>query len=230
MILAIETSDVICSVAFWDEENKRTLFESTMEIPMQHATLLSVFVENGINFIDKRIKELISFKREISLVAVSVGPGSFTGLRIGLSFAQGYCFAKNIPIVGISNHQILAFQATPSERQLFSIIDARREEVYFARLKFDKDGLPEIEEHRLVFKDKLPEVIPSGAVIVKPSFHSLDADILQKFQVKGVSVHHKGLYLSRFLAEIGYKKFLKSGADDLKTIEPMYIRPFAGVL
>ncbi len=229
MILAIETSDMVCSVALWDAEKKQTVFETNLELPMQHATLLAAVVQNALNFVTDNLAAEQGIKQEVELVSVSIGPGSFTGLRIGLSFAQGFCFAKNIPLVGISNHQVLAKQVRQPKEHLFTMIDARREEVYLAQIDFDQEGFPEIIEHDIVLRQRLPEVLPGGAVLVKPFFHTLDADILQKLQLKGITVHYKGEYLARLTALLGHLKFKKLGADNLKTIEPMYIRPFAGV-
>ncbi|WP_457565691.1 tRNA (adenosine(37)-N6)-threonylcarbamoyltransferase complex dimerization subunit type 1 TsaB [Caldithrix abyssi] len=229
MILAIETSDIVCSVALWDAEKKQTILESNLELPMQHATLLASVVENALRFVEQTISDNLGFEKKIELVAVSVGPGSFTGLRIGLSFAQGFCFANRLPIVGISNHQVLAKQVRRPREQLYTMIDARREEVYLAKLEFSPEGYPEIVEHDIVLRQRLPEVLQSGAVLVKPFFHELDAEILQKLKLKGVTVHYKGEYLARLIANLGHAKFKKYGADDLKKIEPLYIRPFAGV-
>jgi tRNA threonylcarbamoyladenosine biosynthesis protein TsaB len=230
MILAIETSDIWLSVAFWDETKRKTLLEQNLELPAQHATLLASVVKNGQEFVRQTIKKALAFEEKISAVAVAVGPGSFTGLRIGLSFVQGFCFAHEIPVVGISNHQVLATQMKPCDQKMFTIIDARREEVYLAQIDFDAEGFPEIAEHSIVLKEKLPEVIPAGSLLVKPEFHELDSEIVRNLRVKGVTLHSKGQYNTRLLAELGWQKIRKFGPDDLKELEPMYIRPFAGVL
>ncbi len=230
MILAIESSDIWLSVAFWDESHKHTLYEQNIELPAQHATLLASVVKNGKLFIRDTLQNTIDFQNTISTVAVAIGPGSFTGLRIGLSFVQGFCFANHIPVVGISNHQILAMQAQPCDQKLFTIIDARREEVYLAQIDFDLTGFPNITEHSIVSKTKLPEVIPAGSLLVKPQFHDLNSEIVRNLRVKGVALLSEGHYSAHILAQLGYQKLQASGPDDLTQIEPMYIRPFAGVL
>ncbi len=230
MILAVETSDIWLSVAFWDETQRRTLYEQNVGLPAQHATLLASVVKAGEQFVRHTLQGTIEFENRIGAVAVAIGPGSFTGLRIGLSFVQGYCFANDLPIVGISNHQILALQAQPCDQKLYTLIDARREEVYLAQIDFDLDGFPQMVEHSIVSKIKLPEVIPAGSLLVKPEFHELDSEIIRNLRVKGVTLQSKGQYPARLLARLGFQKLQNSGPDDLNSIEPMYIRPFAGVL
>ena len=116
MILAIETSATLCSVVFWEDDN--ILVQYNHNEPMQHARLLGQLVEKGL-------AELGPKADSLSAVAVAIGPGSFTGLRIGLSYAQGFCFGKNLPLVGVSNHQVLACQAVAQKEIIFSIIDAQ---------------------------------------------------------------------------------------------------------
>ncbi len=229
MILGIETSDIVCSVALWDETNNRLLLESNLEAPMQHAALLAPLVENSIQFAQNEIGKQLRFETELKLVTVAVGPGSFTGLRIGLSFAQGLCFAKGLPIVGVSNHQVLAAQLPASVKNCFTIIDARRHEVYLASLKMEND-FPEIVDHRIVKIKNLAEQLPENSWLIKPALHGLNAEVLESLEQRKIKVVENGQYAARFVAQLGNEKLKRHGADDLKTIEPMYIRPFAGVL
>lgn len=129
MILNIETSSKICSVALCEEGAVWYSLQSENE--MDHAIKLAPFV-------DKCIRELNSAGKELDAVAVSMGPGSYTGLRIGLSLAKGLCFGMNIPLIGIPTLKLLAVKAMFSldffEEDLLFIpmIDARRMEVYTA--------------------------------------------------------------------------------------------------
>ncbi len=228
MILAIETSDILCSIAFRYEE--RTLLEYNLELPLQHATILGQIIEQGLAFL-RNVDKLQKFNKEnIRLVVIALGPGSFTGLRIGLSFAQGFCLGQNIPLVGISNHQILSLQRSLKEEPVYTAIEARRGEVYLARHRFTGGLLSELERHQVVAKEQLAsEIEAHGQLIVHHSLH-LDKETVELLEQKNVLLHAKADYPAHYLAILGDEKFKTAGADDPENIEPLYIRPFAGVL
>jgi len=215
MILAIETSSTLCSIAFW--ESNRILVEYESDTPMQHATLIGQFVEKGLK----------KTGRIPDLVTVAIGPGSFTGLRIGLSFAQGFCFGRKIPIVGVSNHQVLAIQKTTSNKPIYSIIDARRNEVYLAKHKTGK--IAEIESHQIVSIEELSEKIPGPAKLICEQSIVIPENSITRFKDKGIEIIPDRKYSAALIAQIGQNIFKKKGADDIETLEPLYIRPFAGV-
>ncbi len=151
-ILTIETSAAVCSAALgFDGE----LFSQySEEEPMKHAEVLSPFIERLLS--DARRRE-----RPIDAVAVSLGPGSYTGLRIGLSQAKGLCFALDVPLIGIPTLEAMAVKAMfmpkvwEGNEILMSMVDARRMEVYTCAYDF-----------------ALNELITPGAMIVDA--HSLD--------------------------------------------------------
>ncbi len=215
MILAIETSSTLCSVAFW--ENGKSIAEFQSEAPMQHATLIGQFVEKGLG----------KTGSVPDLVAVAIGPGSFTGLRIGLSYAQGFCFGREIPIVGVSNHHVLASQILTEEEQIYSIIDARRNEVYLAKHKVDE--IVEIESHQIIALDNLADCVSGPAQLISQQEISLPENTINQLNGKGISLNQKGKYSAEFVAQIGQKILKKRGSDNIETIEPLYIRPFAGI-
>lgn len=127
VILNIETSSEICSVAV--SRDGEIDFHMESEEPMQHASLLGQYVE-------KALDDLARKGLSPDAVAVSIGPGSYTGLRIGMSLAKGLCFAKGIPLIGINTLEILAVKAmfmlreSEGDEILAGLIDARRKEVY----------------------------------------------------------------------------------------------------
>lgn len=128
IILHIETSTNVCSVAL--SEDAYCLFSKSNAEGMNHAALLSVFIAEALEVLKVSGKKL-------EAVAVSSGPGSYTGLRIGVSTAKGLCYGYGIPLIGVSTLEVLTVQALYSikdkENALFCpMIDARRMEVYAA--------------------------------------------------------------------------------------------------
>jgi tRNA threonylcarbamoyladenosine biosynthesis protein TsaB len=127
-ILHIETSTSVCSVAL--SVNEKTVIERISLTGPSHASLLGVFVQ-----------EVLQESRTLSLqpqaVAVSCGPGSYTGLRIGVSMAKGLCYGWNVPLIAVDTLKLLAAtvisqQNVGEETLLCPMIDARRMEVFSA--------------------------------------------------------------------------------------------------
>lgn len=172
-ILNIETSTDVCSVALTSEG--QVLEHHENYDGNNHAQVLSPFVESVLKYV--RSREI-----KLDVVAVSIGPGSYTGLRIGLSEAKGLCFGLNVPMIGINTLKILTvavmFRHFFEEDVLFApMIDARRKEVYAAvydlalneimpsrPLILDENSYSEyLKDHKVVFfgngSDKAKDII-----------------------------------------------------------------------
>lgn len=127
-ILNIETATNVCSVAI--SNGNEIIFQKEETNGPSHATLLGVFVNEAVTFLRTKNKTL-------DAVAVSCGPGSYTGLRIGISEAKGICFGFNIPLIAINTplimaKRVLAENNIDKDVILCPMIDARRMEVYAA--------------------------------------------------------------------------------------------------
>ena len=127
-ILNIETSTDVCSVAV--SQDGALLFEKTDLQGPNHAVSLGVFVDEALSFTDNHG---IPF----DAVAVSCGPGSYTGLRIGVSMAKGICYARNLPLIAVPTLELLCVpvllrDTLPDDALLCPMLDARRMEVYAA--------------------------------------------------------------------------------------------------
>jgi tRNA threonylcarbamoyladenosine biosynthesis protein TsaB len=152
MILCIETATSICSVALCNGD-KILAFRET-SVGYSHAEKLTVFISEVLNEAGVTLKSL-------DAVAVSSGPGSYTGLRIGVSVAKGLCFAADKPLISISTLEAMTVGAlthinTTNNDSLFCpMIDARRMEIYCA-----------------LFDSQLKCIQPIVAKIVTPEFYS----------------------------------------------------------
>lgn len=137
-ILAIETSGKYCSVALIHEGLAE--FSREDDVEMNHARAIGPFV-------DECVKEARRREWKIDAVAVSMGPGSYTGLRIGLSMTKGLCFSLEVPLIGVSTLKLIAVKAMfrnidwQGDEILVPMIDARRMEVYTAAYDFRLDAL-----------------------------------------------------------------------------------------
>ena len=134
LILHIETSTELCSVALSHGSSCLAVRENSED--RNHATMLTPFINDLLNEIDVSI-------RHLDAIAVSSGPGSYTGLRIGLSTAKGLCYGGNIPLIAVSTLQAMSMgfvrqYDVPLSTLLCPMIDARRMEVYTAL--YDRDG------------------------------------------------------------------------------------------
>ncbi|HES60147.1 MAG: tRNA (adenosine(37)-N6)-threonylcarbamoyltransferase complex dimerization subunit type 1 TsaB [Calditrichaceae bacterium] len=226
MILGIETSDLLCSVAYIKDD--RILAEYSHELPKQHAALVGSLVENAGKFLAVNKLTALNFMEDLKLVAVSIGPGSFTGLRIGLSYAQGLCLGKQIPLVGISNHQVLADNCPDGHKNVFTLIDARQGEVYLATM-IRNHTFFKIKDHRIVDKNNLVNEIDKNAVLICSDKVCLSESIKYELIKKHIQLITSARYAAALTAKIGWRKYQDTGADNLADLEPLYIRSFAGI-
>ena len=212
-ILNIETATKNCSVAL-AKEGKTILCKEIAEEGYSHAERLHVFIEEIVKEADISLKDL-------KAIAVSQGPGSYTGLRIGVSAAKGLCFALGIPLIAVDTLQVLARQVSVSDGLIIPMIDARRMEVYSAVFnpKFDKkreilaeiiseDSFSELEEKLYLVGDCAEKC---KSVLTKENFYFLE-------NIKYPS--------AKEMSAISYEKFKINDTVDVAYFEPYYLKDF----
>jgi tRNA threonylcarbamoyladenosine biosynthesis protein TsaB len=216
-ILAIETATKNCSVAL-SKDGVTLLCKEIAEEGYSHAERLHVFIEQLLSELELSYKDL-------SAIAVSQGPGSYTGLRIGVSAAKGLCFALDIPLIAIDTLASLASQINIEDGFIVPMIDARRMEVYSA-----------------IFNAKHQEIREIRAeILTAESFSDIDStiyfigDCAEKS--KTVLNQNNHIYLdaiiypsAKDMGALSYEKFTKNDTVDVAYFEPYYLKDFVGTV
>ena len=217
-ILHIETSTDVCSVAV--SQDGASIFSKEDFKGPSHATELGVFVDEALSFAD-------SHAIPVDAVAVSCGPGSYTGLRIGVSMAKGICYGRSIPLIGIPTLEVmcvpvLLFRDLPEDALLCPMIDARRMEVYAAvydrALRVKREiGADIVDENS--YSDFLAErpvyFFGNGAAKCKDKLQHPNARFLD-------DVHP----LAKWMFPLAEKAMAQGKFDDVAYFEPFYLKEF----
>ena len=215
MILGIETSGILCSIAWY--ENECIMLEYNIEKNQVHSTLLADLYNDGMTYLNKTAKD-------ISLAAISSGPGSYTGLRIGMSFIKGLCFGSDIPIIGVSNFNVLALQTCNIDKPFITLINANKGRFYYAKFNSQTE---EFTEKGILEVEKLNQYSDNKTGVILDYYTKVDAE--EKPWIGFNWITH-GRFNSSYLCRAAEINFNKYGADNLNDLEPMYLQAFAGVL
>ncbi|GLI56062.1 tRNA (adenosine(37)-N6)-threonylcarbamoyltransferase complex dimerization subunit type 1 TsaB [Propionigenium maris DSM 9537] len=132
LVLAINTSTKVGTVALYHSE-KGLISEVNLNIKLNHSDTVMTSIDSLFQLSGYTIKD-------VERIAVSVGPGSFTGIRVGVGAAKGMAYSLNIPVVGINELDAIAHMTGATDKRIISMIDARKERVYYCDYSFDREG------------------------------------------------------------------------------------------
>lgn len=218
LLLHIETSTTMCSVALADEGH--VMATRTLNQGYTHAENLHVFIQQVLEETGTKTKDL-------SAVCVSRGPGSYTGLRIGVSTAKGLCFALKIPLLSADTLQVMTASLNrgdfPDGTLFCPMLDARRMEVYTAcyTARLERVGNIEaliLDDNSLIKFKSFPSLVFFGDGM--PKCRSLLSTLPSAQFVDGVAP------LANHMAVLGWEKFKKSDFEDVAYFEPYYLKEF----
>jgi tRNA threonylcarbamoyladenosine biosynthesis protein TsaB len=158
MILALETSSSLCAVCLYDEAARHIVSEISNDIGRGHA-------ERLMDDISEALKLAGLTYRDVTIFACGVGPGSFTGIRVGVAAARGFGLALKVPVHGVTSLQAIALQAASytSGASVLAAMDAGKDEVYVQL--FDGKAVP-LNEAKTVRIEDLSGSIPAGPVMI----------------------------------------------------------------
>jgi tRNA threonylcarbamoyladenosine biosynthesis protein TsaB len=163
--------------------------------------------------------------RDLDGIAVTIGPGSFTGLRIGLSAVKGLALASMKPIVGVSSLEALAYQLFGSDKLVCPMMDARRSEVYAARYRFNNLKFKIDKPPMALSPEKAIENISEPCILIGDGallYQDLIRDVLGSMAVFTNFTQH--LIRASTVGYIAMQRFKTYDTDDVSLIKPFYLR------
>jgi tRNA threonylcarbamoyladenosine biosynthesis protein TsaB len=222
MILCLETATPVCSVALCNRDGIISVRESLEK--KSHATQLTVFIE-------ELLREAGIKAHELEAVAVSKGPGSFTGLRIGVSAAKGIAYGASVPLIGIDTTLSMYYgmieiadrkYGTDSTSLYCPMIDARRMEVYYSLYDHKGETVKEISAE-IIHKESFTEISES----VKIVFFGDGAE-----KCREITGHRNSVFVTDFVISASYmqkpvyRAFDSNHFEDVAYFEPFYLKDF----
>jgi tRNA threonylcarbamoyladenosine biosynthesis protein TsaB len=214
LILSIETSTTVCSVAI----HSRGVLKAVAEVDESgvHAEKIMLLIEQACDNAGVKLKDL-------DAIAVSEGPGSYTGLRIGVSTAKGLSFGLDIPLIGVNTLQALgsAVQIEPGE-YLIPVLDARRMEVYFQVFDSDLQAKSSLGSEVLT-EDSFQNFLKEGRVIFLGDAVEKVRDVVQK---ENSEFNTEIKFSAAHLGQLAFQKFQKKEFENLAYFVPNYLKEF----
>lgn len=217
IILSIETATTNCSVSL-SKDGETFALKEDYNNGFSHAERLHVFIEEILN--ENNIQ-----KSDINAVAVSKGPGSYTGLRIGVSAAKGLCYALGIPLISIPTLESLAHQVKTTEGVIVSMLDARRMEVYSQIFDFKYNTVRTIEAE-ILDESSYKDFLSRGLVYFIGNGVSKTQTLISN--KNAVFVEAK-LPSANEMDALAYNKYKISDTEDVAYFEPYYLKDFVAL-
>lgn len=213
-ILNIETATKNCSVSI-AKNGEVLIFKDINTGAYSHAEKLHPLIKSLLEQIKLKFSDL-------NAIAVSKGPGSFTGLRIGVSTAKGLCFALNIPLISIDTLFVLANYLKVNEGYIIPLVDARRLEVYTAVYNSNYEQISPIEA-KILNDNSYKEYLDK-----KPVYFVGDG--VEKFKTicKHKNAHFKDNVWpsAKEMGIVSFNKYKKGDIEDIAYFEPFYLKDF----
>jgi tRNA threonylcarbamoyladenosine biosynthesis protein TsaB len=212
-ILNLETSTKNCSVSI-AKDGQTLICKEIAETGFSHAERLHVFIEEVL------AETKLNFN-DLAAIAVSQGPGSYTGLRIGVSAAKGLCYALNLPLIAVDTLQSLANQVVVNQGYIVPMIDARRMEVYSAIFDHNHQKTREIQA-QIIDENSFSDITENIYIV---------GDCNEK--IKTVLTKNNIIFIDTIcypsanqMSEMSYQKFKNQDFENLAYFEPFYLKDF----
>lgn len=216
-ILNIETSTTNCSVSL-SKNGETVVLKEDYNSNYSHAERLHVYI-------DEVLKEANVSLSDLKAIAISKGPGSYTGLRIGVSAAKGLSFALDIPLISIPTLKSLAHQVNAENGVVMPMLDARRMEVYSAVFDANYNQIRDTQA-QILDDNSFKEYLDAGKVFFIGNGVAKTKELIA--HANAVFIEGK-LPSANEMSQLAYQKYKKSDIEDVAYFEPYYLKDFIAI-
>jgi len=217
LVLGIETSTRQGGVAIVGEDH--VLCETVLNVEVTHS-------ERLLPAVDRALDEARITLDGLGGIAVSIGPGSFTGLRIGLSTAKGLAYATGLPLVGVPTLEAMAWTLPAARWQVCPVLDARKQEVYAALFRHEPEGLRRMMDDAAMAPEDLCRLIRNPTLFLGDGVDVYEALFRERLGEKMLlpPLASRGARPA-CVAELGRRRLLRGERDAPDSLVPRYLRP-----
>ncbi|MDO9333458.1 MAG: tRNA (adenosine(37)-N6)-threonylcarbamoyltransferase complex dimerization subunit type 1 TsaB [Dehalococcoidales bacterium] len=216
MLVAIDTSTDIASLAL--VEDRLTLAELTWRSGRNHTIQLLPNLAHLLKLVGKDASSLTG-------VIIAKGPGSFNGLRVGISAAKGLAFSLNIPIVGVSSLEVEAYQYAVTGLPVCPVFNAGRGEIATALYQNQTTGWRQLGDERITTVEQLCVEIQGKTLFCGEYVPTISSQLVSRLAEKAVIASPTtDLRRAAYLAELGMIKIAAGETDNVATLQPVYLR------
>ena len=213
LVLAIDTATKIGSVALYDDKTG-VIGEINLYVKVNHSNVImdavdSLFKLSGLNI------------KDVDRIAVTIGPGSFTGIRIGTAIAKGLAYSLKKPIVGVNELDVLAHMGENREDIIVPLIDARKERVYFSKYRYIDNILLREEEYKDGELREILDDLKGKKVTFIGDGATVNEKLINEILEKDYTIFSKANSIPR--AGVAAQISLHLPEDNLYTLEPLYV-------
>ncbi len=217
LILSIETATTNCSVAL-SKDGETVVLKEDYDKNYSHAERLHLYI-------DDVLKQAKVVQEDIAAIAVSKGPGSYTGLRIGVSAVKGLCYALNKPLISVSTLESLAHQVACDDGVIVSMLDARRMEVYSAIFDANYNQI-RATEAQILDEHAFEDYLKKGTVY-------FIGNGVEK--AKTLITHPNAVFIedklpsANEMSHLAFNKYKIDDIEDVAYFEPYYLKDFVAI-
>lgn len=217
--LGIDTSTEICGIAIIDGE--KLIAEMNLNLYRAHSEKLIKAIKDVMAIMEMELSDL-------ELISISSGPGSFTGLRIGMAAAKGLAFSLNIPLTSVVTLDALAFQAPAGNLPICPIIKARQDEIYAAVYRKNiPDKFERISDYYCIKVSEIETIAQNQLIMLGNGVSYFGTQIKE---ILGEQVRFAppidNFLRGHSIARLGHENYRKTQQDEIEILKPFYIQDF----